>query len=90
MFDKLIRHSKLMNAMSRETGLDPGRDIEAGRLGVNAYRNAVFTCTSCRHVAECENHLSVPDTASRQVPDFCLNKNLLMRLRSVPDRALKI
>jgi hypothetical protein len=82
MFEKIARHSDLMNAMSRSAGVDLGSEVEAGQLVASRLRGAVLTCTQCRNVAECERYLAAGPEAADAIPDYCLNKAMIAGLKA--------
>ena len=82
MFDKLARHSDLMNQMARKVGVSLGEAVVAGDLGPEALRGAVFRCTQCANVAECEAFLADSEVSAADVPDYCLNRWMISGLQS--------
>ncbi|HUS54102.1 MAG TPA: DUF6455 family protein [Thermohalobaculum sp.] len=82
MNEKAARHWGLMNAMANKTGVDLGLEYLDGSLSRSAMRNAIYKCTECKHVTECETLLDRDGGVMESTPDYCLNKQLLSGLRA--------
>ena len=79
VFEKLDKHSGLVSKMSSTVGADWTEKLAEDSSLASQYRNAVMTCTHCKHVGECQGWLNEHDTAP-ETPDYCLNKELLEKL----------
>lgn len=81
MFAKFAWHWGLMNAMAQKVGVNLGVELIDGRVTPTEVRHATLTCMQCENVPECERALSTGSTAPGEVPDYCLNKELIDRLK---------
>ncbi|MDR5651624.1 DUF6455 family protein [Ruixingdingia sedimenti] len=87
MYEKLDKHSLLVNRMAASAQVDLAEVLLRGRLSPYALRGAIHSCTHCQHVARCEAHLAAlpGDGAAREIPVYCRNKALFDNLpRTVP------
>jgi hypothetical protein len=77
MSDKIERHVKLVNAMSRKLGVDLGRRVVEGTMNPSDLGHVIVTCGRCGNVAACEDFVcrdaESADGAGDGVPDYCLN-----------------
>ena len=83
MMDKLNRHAELIGQMAHTVDADLGDALIRGQLDGMALRGAVLRCTTCEAAEVCAEWLTEHDGETGQaVPDFCVNRNLMERLRS--------
>jgi hypothetical protein len=82
MYAKAARHWSLMTAMSNKAGVDLGLEYLDGNLSRSDLRIAVFTCTECTHVKECESFLDQVGSVMEGIPDYCLNKPMISALKA--------
>ena len=83
MYARIARHWGLMNAMAGRAGVDLGMEYLDGSIARETLRSAVFRCAECGHVSACEAHLARAGGPHDEVPDYCLNRTLIDRLRPV-------
>lgn len=81
MLARFARHAGLMNAMSCKAGVNLGVELIGGRVTPTELRHGTLTCMQCGNVAECEHFLLGDLTFPAEVPDYCLNKDLIDRLK---------
>jgi hypothetical protein len=82
MYVMAAQHWGLMNAMSNKAGLDLGSEYLDGNLSRSDLRIAVFTCTECSHVTECEAFLDQGGSVMEGIPDYCLIKPMIAALKA--------
>ena len=71
-----------MNAMSHKAGVDLRSEHMDGNLSRSELRVAVFTCTECTHVKECETFLDQDGSVMEGIPDYCLEKPMILALKA--------
>jgi hypothetical protein len=88
MLEKIDHHGALMQRMADIVDADLGAALIGGHLSGEGLRAAVLRCTRCEAADFCESWLDVhegrkADTgATPNAPDFCLNQDLMDRLRA--------
>ncbi|MEM7487857.1 MAG: DUF6455 family protein [Pseudomonadota bacterium] len=75
-------HLTLFRTMAAETGADPVRAFDEGRLDPVCWAEAVNRCRDCRWVEGCRRWLAVPADRPRAVPSGCANGAMLTGLRA--------
>lgn len=80
MFDRIAKHADLFQTMSDRTGADLGEAILSGRLAPETYRGAIFSCTRCGNVEDCQQLLSEDEGTRIEAPDYCMNRKMLRTL----------
>ena len=83
MLEKLARHWGLMNAMGQKTGVDLGAEFVAGTLSRDELREAVFACTKCEKLEDCEIFLAQDCVREASVPAYCRNIGLFATLKAL-------
>jgi len=82
MFDRIDRHALLVQKMAETVEADLGEALIAGRIRPEGLRAAVLRCTRCEAADACEDWLDDHAATGADVaPDYCLNRELLARLR---------
>lgn len=77
LFSKLERHERLMSRMADANGADLSLAGQVGLVSPEEVFAATQACTGCGSVVACETHL---DTGLKGLPDYCRNKEMLVRL----------
>ena len=80
MFEKIARHTDLVNAMAHSAGINLGYEVAERRLCPSTLRAAVVACMGCEKVSECKQFLADWPGAPRAAPEYCLNKAMIERL----------
>lgn len=82
MLEKLNRHAELMGRMAETVDADLAEALLRGDLNGMILRGAVLRCTTCEAAQVCAEWLDSQDGAHGQpVPEFCVNRDLMERLR---------
>jgi hypothetical protein len=81
MLATFARHAGLMNAMSCKAGVNLGVELIDGRVTPTELRHGTLTCMQCENVDQCERFLFGDPGFPAEVPDYCLNKDLIDRLK---------
>jgi len=87
MSDKIERHLRLVNSMSRKVGVDLGRRVVEGTMAAADLSDVIVTCTRCGNVAACEDFFCSDadrDGGGGEVPDYCANGLLFSKMK--PDQ----
>ena len=82
MFVKIAQHWSLMSAMSNKAGVDLDLECLDGNLSRSDLHTTVFTCSECTHVNECETFLGQVGSVTEGIPDYCLNKPMILALKA--------
>lgn len=88
MFEKIDHHGALMQRMADTVDADLGEALISGQLSGEGIRAAVLRCTRCEAADFCETWLDVNEARKAETgsapsaPDFCLNQDLMDRLRA--------
>ena len=80
MYEKAARHWGLMNAMAHKAGVDLGLQYLDGSLSRSDLLSAIYKCTECKHMTECETLLDQDGGVMESIPDYCLKKQLISGL----------
>lgn len=81
IFEKLDRHTALVNRMAETVGADLGESLLAGRLSGPALRGMVLTCCCCKGAEVCPGWMAEHATGAEAAPAYCLNRDSLAALK---------
>ncbi len=79
IFDKIDRHAGIMNKMAETVGVNWSEEIVKDPTLAYRYREAVMSCTHCKHDNECQGWMAEHSHA-KETPDYCRNHALLQGL----------
>ncbi|MCL4674765.1 MAG: hypothetical protein KJZ59_01740 [Pararhodobacter sp.] len=78
---KLDHHFDLMTRMADTVHADLGDALVSDRLTSSELRNAVLACTGCEGGKDCPDWLKEHSEGSEETPEYCRNRDLLLRLK---------
>ena len=81
MVQRLNLHAELMTRMAEAVHADLGEALIQGELSGEELRGAVLRCTTCEATDACAQWVETP-VADAAVPGFCVNRDLMERLRA--------
>jgi hypothetical protein len=87
MFERVLSHARLFDAMLQHAGVQPGEAVRAGRG--TAWQQARTLCLGCPDARRCQDWLATAD-AQAPPPDFCRSARFFGHRASADCRTLDL